>query len=277
MGLFNSRLIDPEVVEWQFQYFEWLIDNFSSAAGLPDSELWRPIPEHYSPVSRGKRSLTGRPLAKHIFETVKRQCHFGPEQTIRLVPTQESKPQHLGGVAMVQTNEAGACGRYKLSKNEDGSFTETITYDEDLTENPTQLIATFAHELGHALHNRSQRPVEIEVELYEMFTDLTAIYLGFGIFVANTRFEFSQFQDANLQGWQANGAGYLPEADIVFATALFMKIKNIPESVAAEHLKPRLRKTLHKAFKQLSKHEEDVDALRMRMPVAIQSLDSSAS
>ena len=167
-----------------------------------------------------------------------------------------------------QTNEAGACGRYKISQNDDGSYTETITYDRDLGDDPTQLIATFSHELGHALHNRSKEPLDIESELYEMFTDLTAIYLGYGIFTANTRFEFSQFQNAGTQGWQAQGAGYLPEADIIFGTALFMKIKNISQDVALEHLKPRLRKMLKKAFKQLAGYEEEVGALRALNPAS---------
>jgi len=266
VGFFTTKLVDREVVEWQFEYFEWLINNFSSGAGLPDSELWLPISEHFAPAKKGTRPLSGRPLIKHTFETVKLQCGFGPKDAFRLVPTDEAKPQSLGGLAMVQTNEAGACGRYKINQNSDGSYTETIMYDRDLSDNPMQLVATFSHELGHALHNRSKEPLDIEPELYEMFTDLTAIYLGYGIFTANTRFEFSQFQNAGTQGWQAQGAGYLPEADIVFGTALFMKIKKIPQEVAAEHLKPRLKKMLKKAFKQLSGYECEVEGLRSLNP-----------
>lgn len=268
MGFFSPRLVDIEVAEWQFEYFEWLIKNFSSGSGLPDSELWLPIPEHFAMAKKGTRPLSGRPLVKHLFETIKTQCKFGPQDVFRLVPSDESKPQSLGGLAMVQTTENGACGRYKISQNKDGSYTETIIYDRDLSDDPVQLIATLSHELGHALHNRSKEPLDIETELYEMFTDLTAIYLGYGVFTANTRFEFSQFQNADTQGWRASGAGYLPEADIVFGTALFMQIKNIPQETAAEHLKPRLRKMLKKAFKQLDGFEGEVNALRCLEPLA---------
>lgn len=267
MGFFSPRLVDIEVAEWQFEYFEWLIRNFSSGAGLPDSELWLPIPEHFAPSKKGSRPLSGRPLVKHLFEIIKRQCGFGPKDIFRLIPSDEAKPQSFGGLAMVQTNEAGACGRYKITQNDDGSYTETISYDRDLADDPNQLIATLSHELGHALHNRSKEPLDIEPELYEMFTDLTAIYMGYGVFTANTRFEFSQFQNSDTQGWQATGAGYLPEADIVFGTALFMKIKNIPQDVASENLKPRLRKMLKKAFKQLSGFEDEVKRLRELNPV----------
>ena len=45
--MFGSRLVDTEVAEWQFDSFAWLIDNFSSAAGLPDSRLFLPIDEYF--------------------------------------------------------------------------------------------------------------------------------------------------------------------------------------------------------------------------------------
>ena len=63
-----------------------------------------------------------------------------------------------------------------------------------------------------------------------------------------------------------SGAGYLPEADLIFATALFMAIKNIPLDVPKPFLKPRLQKMLSKAFKQLSKFESEVADLRNRIP-----------
>ena len=124
----------------------------------------------------------------------------------------------------------------------------------------------FSHELSHALHNRAKEALDVDPSLYELFTDLTAIYLGYGVFLANTRFEFSQFTNADTQGWQAQGAGYLPEADMVFGTALFMKIKELPMELALPHLKPRLQKMLKKAYRQLDRHMDEVTALRERVP-----------
>ncbi len=142
---------------------------------------------------------------------------------------------------------------------------ETICYDLSLLDNPNNLIATFAHELSHALHNRCREPVDIEPELYELFTDLTAIYLGYGVFLANSRFDF---QSTNI-GWQASGAGYLPEADMVFALGIFMKVKNIDISIAEPYLKPNLSKMLKKAFKQLTRYEKNIDELKSRVPSTI--------
>lgn len=260
MGFFSPRLVDLEVAEWQFEYFEWLISNFSSAPGLPDSELWLPTPEHFP--AREDVEIYRPTLAEHIFFLVKEKCGFNEGTIFDLVRVETNSPQLLEGGASVQVEGTTACGTYQIKPQKYGQPIETISYDKGMEKNPEQLVATFAHELGHALHNRSTEPVDIDAELYELFTDLTAVYLGFGIFLANSRFGFS----SNSIGWQAKGAGYLPEADIVFATALFMKIKNIPQDVATEHLKPRLKKVLKKAFKQLLGYEEEIEVLRTLNP-----------
>jgi len=259
--MFGRKLVDIEVAEWQFDGFAWLIDNFSSEAGLPNSRLFLPIDEHFP--ERDSHSAT---QADRFFHLIKSQIGFNKDDIFDLVPQAGRPDSSLGGLAMVETRGQTACGTYQLISAGYGEPREIIKYDAGLEDKPAQLVATFAHELSHALHNRAAEPLDIEPELYELFTDLTAIYLGYGIFLANTRFEFSQFTNSDTQGWQAQGAGYLPEADMVFATALFMQIKDIPMETALPHLKPRLRKMLKKAFRQLERHADEVYALKSRRP-----------
>lgn len=260
MGLFSSSLIDPDVADWQFEWFEWLIDNYSSGPGLPDSQLWLPISEHYSPAGHSGLSLEGRDLARFLFKRVGEQCGFGSVHPIKLNEKESPQGGFLGGGAILQT-EGGACGLYVTEPEENG-IKESIYYDISMTGYPNRLIATFAHEYAHALHNRSRDPLEIEPELYELFTDLTAIYLGFGIFLINTRFEYK----VDDIGWSTRAAGYLPPEDMIFATALFMSIKQISMQKALSHLKVQLRPSLKKAFKQLRGYDEDIMALRTRNP-----------
>jgi len=202
-----------------------------------------------------------------VFDKIKGQCGFGPKAPIALKIVETPKSSSLGGVASVQVRGQFACGLYESREDSNGTFTEVITIDSDLAKNPTNLVATLAHELAHALHGRTIKPVDVDPILYELFTDLTAIYLGYGVFLANSRFEFSQFQNANSQGWQARGAGYLPEADMIMGLAIFMKIKGLEPEMAGSFLKPRLKKMLPKAFKQLSKYEAEIDFLKDLKPV----------
>ena len=269
MGLFSSKLVDRDVAEWQFEYFGWLIRNFSSGSGLPNSELWLPIAEHFP--SWEEADIRRPFLAEHIFYIVKAQCGFDQGTIFDLVRAKTAKDTLLGGAATVQVSGNTACGTYQYEPKKHGQPIETITYDSGMEPNATQLVATFAHELSHALHNRSVEPLNIDPELYELFTDLTAIYLGYGVFIANSRFGFSRVFESNTEGWQAQGAGYLPEADMIFATAIFMRVKDIPQEVASEHLKPRLQKMLNKAFKQLSNYEAEVEALRVLEPISLMS------
>lgn len=258
--MFSRRLVDKDVAAWQLDGFAWLIDNFETEPGLSETELWLPTPEYYPDAG-------DTPLAEHLFAIVRRQCRFDDRDNFELKAEAGRPDSSLGGLAMIKTRGQTACGTYQIIPTKHGGTREIIRYDEGLTDKPAQLVATFAHELGHALHNRAQEELEEPPELYELFTDLTAVFMGYGVFLANGRFEFSQFSNADMQGWQAKGAGYLPEADLVFATALFMSIKNIPEAVAAPHLKSHLRKMLSKAFRQIGKMETDVKALRERIPV----------
>ncbi len=260
--MFGRKLVDRDIVEWQFDGFEWLIDNYSTGAGLPDSKLFLPTPDDF-PSNENYSTQ-----ADHIFHLVKFQCGFNDGDIFDLLPQSGRPESSLGGLAMVETTGETACGTYQLIPAKYGKPREIIKYDAGLENKPAQLVATFAHELSHALHNRSRQPLDVEPVLYELFTDLTAIYLGYGVFLSNTRFEFSQFTNADTQGWQAQGAGYLPEADMVFATALFMKIKHMPMEIATPHLKPRLQKMLKKAFRQLDGYTDEIEQLRTRIPPA---------
>ncbi len=118
--MLGRKLVDQHIVEWQFDYFEWLINNFSSGPALPDSELWLPIPEHFGSDNPDYKP-EGSELARFTFDRIKTQCGFGPDTIIDLVATDEHKPQALGGVAMVQTDGHGACGRYFLKETMHGT------------------------------------------------------------------------------------------------------------------------------------------------------------
>lgn len=264
MGLFKTRLVNDAVVEWQLDEFAFLIDNLSSGPALPDAQLWRPISEHFGHPSG--EVLAGNELAAFSFSRILEQCRVPPDFPVELITVDTAPTGFLTDTVILESDKR-ACGLYRAQQDGDGNWKESISVDFELTEKPTNLIATLAHELAHALHNRMPQPYDGEPELYELFTDLTAVYFGYGLFLSNSRFEFA----SDNMGWSAQGAGYLPEKDLVFATALFMRIKNIDKSIAEAHLKPRLVGMLKKAFKQLERYESDIEELRLRVPAHLPS------
>ena len=268
MGIFGAKVVDKHTAEWQFEHYEILIRNFSTGPGLPEADLQLPKRENFLDTNNPEKVYEGDELAKFLLEKVKSQC--GLEGTdVVLMPTKESKPEHIGGSVILQTQDTNAAaGRYIVEQKKDGNYRETITYDQDLVNNPAQLIATFAHELSHLLHNRAYELPTFDAEiLYEMFTDLTAVYMGYGVFLANGRFSY----ESNGEMWGSKSTGYLPESELIFATAIFMKIKNLSTEQTKPFLKKHLQKMLVKAMRQLDTYAEEIQRLRELEPYQVKT------
>ena len=158
----------------------------------------------------------------------------------------------------IETRVAPTLSIQNAPQNPNGTFELSesdkivITYNPALVHSPTQLVATLAHELGHYLTATSPEPPPGGWENWEFATDITATFLGFGVFMANSAFNFQQFTEVDSQGWEYNRSGYLSESEHVYALAIFLLLKKIPFERALSHLKPHLRKVLKKCIKELS-------------------------
>ncbi|MGZ4001443.1 MAG: hypothetical protein ACXVIY_12465 [Mucilaginibacter sp.] len=103
------------------------------------------------------------------------------------------------------------------------------------------LIATMAHELAHYKLIGEYRMEEND----ELLTDLTALAFGFGIFMGNSYFKFSQWNGSTHQGWRMRKSGYLPEQVIAYAMAWLAHYRN--EDIDWKHY---LNKSTRKYFEQ---------------------------
>lgn len=117
-----------------------------------------------------------------------------------------------------------SAGAYEEFENE-----KIIYIEKEQLKNTYSLIATIAHELSHFILLGENRMAEND----EYLTDLTAIAYGFGIFLGNSRFQYSKFQNNSDSGWQMSSQGYLPEEVISYAMAWLSINRN--ESLAYEH------------------------------------------
>ena len=243
MGLFSSKLVDHDTAEWQLENFESLIRDLSLGLKMPKFAFHLPTNETFSDSANPHKKYEGHALAAFILQRVKEQCDMGGV-VLTLSPTTENKPEFMSDSVVLQpTENNAAAGRYYLRADGRGNTKEGITYDRDLLNNPAQLVATFAHEMAHCIYNRMRKLPEFEEEiLYEMYTDLTAVFLGYGVFLANGKSSFS----SDNRGWSSQSVGYLSEAELVFATAIFMQIKDISIDVPKRYLKPHLHKMLRK-------------------------------
>ncbi|MEL0653348.1 hypothetical protein V6246_18145 [Algibacter sp. TI.3.09] len=134
-----------------------------------------------------------------------------------------------------------ASGTYQQTENE-----TIISIERGQLKNPISLIATISHELSHQILLGENRIEEND----EFLTDLTAITYGFGIFIGNSRFQFT----SQGFGWKSSSQGYLPEQIIAYAMAWLSNERN-EKTNYSQYLDKSLKKYLDQSFIYLTEQE----------------------
>lgn len=245
MKFFKKRaFLEPEIVEWQFEVLEWLADNLGGHQALRNAFLVTPTKLHF-PV----KAAAGPERAREMFALVKRHAGMS-DWPCRLEEGASNRPSKVGhGLLIRHEGEQAPAGTFSI-EGEEGEDV-VIRYDPDTVNDPVALVATFAHELAHYWTACSDSPPPGGWDLWEPATDFAAVQMGFGIFLANSAFNFSQFHDVLEAGWQSSQSGYLSERSLLFALAIFSKITASDTNTIRDHLKPTLGKDFLKAQKQL--------------------------
>lgn len=135
-----------------------------------------------------------------------------------------------------------ASGIYQQTEN--GTV---ISIEKGQLKNPISLIATISHELAHQILLGENRIEEND----EFLTDFTAITYGFGIFIGNSRFQFS----SQGFGWQSSSQGYLPEQIIAYSMAWLSKERN-EKTEYSQFLNKSMKKYFDLSFEWLTEYEK---------------------
>jgi len=252
--------LSEQDTEFQIETYKWLLKHFGGKDFYEEAQLVLPTREYFpSKVNSPEEA------AEETFETVKKYAGM-EEWPCKLIAQEEDIDPIVGETLVVQNAPKSALGTFEHKGEEE----VVITYNPASLSNPTQLVATFAHELSHYLTGTAIEPPPGGWDNWEFATDIAATFLGFGVFMANSTFNFSQYTFTGSQGWQTSGGGYLTESEHVYALAIFMLLKNIPASEALACLKPNLKKLLKKAIKEISETSiiEELRAIQYQEPVA---------
>lgn len=257
MWPFKTRpIVDADTMEWHAENFAWLAASFADTGSLAAATLVLPKPGFF--VSDGAR---GHDMALGVFERVKQYCGM-QNWPVDLVP--DHNPSAMGSAPL--SVSAPVHGKHAQGTFSVKGGSVQISYTPSLLARPERLVATFAHELAHYLLATARTPPPCDDDEHEFLTDLAAVYLGFGVFLANSVLEFEPLQDGLWQGWRLGRSGYLPEQDLVFATALFIAVKDLDPTPACECLKPHLAKLLKRALRGLMSDRHLVDRIRGALP-----------
>lgn len=83
---------------------------------------------------------------------------------------------------------------------------------------PEVLVAHLCHEVAHAWR-ADHRAVVHDRDEEELLTDLTTVYLGFGIFTVNASFRFRTSSSGTASSWSTQRSGYLPPPHFAYLLA----------------------------------------------------------
>jgi hypothetical protein len=162
---------------------------------------------------RGARSFVERPLieaSSRWFPDPWTPDRAGVERVLRRLLAYVELGQL---VPRVQLERAGpTLGRHAHAAAWFGGIDEDRTAHFGCVDthfpHPERLVAHRCHEVAHAWRRHHRMEVD-DHEEEEQLTDLTTVYLGFGLFTANAALEQGQFDDGVLRGTQWNRGGYL--------------------------------------------------------------------
>jgi hypothetical protein len=90
--------------------------------------------------------------------------------------------------------------------------------EESQLADPESVVAAMAHEVAHAWRARHGEVVEDERHEEEL-TDLTTVYLGFGVLTANAAYRYRKRGGYGYTEWSQQGLGYLGPGSLTFLLA----------------------------------------------------------
>lgn len=246
MRLFRpKRPLDTDEWYWQLASFKWLITEFGGIEKHPADRLVLPN-ETFFPGTSADPSRK----AQQIFEQVKLLAGMGDWPT-KLVQGDQTREMALESGQMLTHDSHAPAGEYRLLKAADGQYHAQISYNPSQLGDPAKLIATFAHELSHYLMSTAKTAPPGGWEVHELTTDLCSVYLGFGIFMATSAWNFA----GSNEGWQYERQGYLNERMLITAMVIWETLAKRNPLEVLPYLKPHLAKDTRMANRFVQKRD----------------------
>ena len=224
--ILNVMLPKPGFIEWLFETWAWLLHHHDAETRYTGRALVTPTRLDF-PVD----ALAGEELAEDYFLFVQEHAQLS------------SWPLHVLPDHEFLHGEAGEKGF-------------PIPYDPTWLADPARLITHFARGIAHyAVHSIADEiPGDVEYVI-----DATAVYLGFGVFCANSASPRASGDNLIL----ARRLGAMAEHELAYALAVFGVLLEIPDREMERHLRPNPRAFHRKAVKHvLRNHGRGLDRLR---------------
>lgn len=255
MNLFGpKRPLGAAEWEWQLAAFRWLLDEFGGIEEHRSGILATPDGDCF-PDSR----LAGDARAAELLAQIMGIAGIG-DWPVRLVMDDgEPNFRPVSQMHAVVPETGKAMGTFQGVDDGKGGWIAEIVASRQLLGDEAALVATLAHEVAHYFLCGTNRPMPGGEDCHELLTDLTAVALGFGIFLGNNaRYAYHTPGELGTQygGWFMAGAqGYLSERALMSALAISETLAGRDPMAAAPYLKPHLASDLRDAARYAGKRD----------------------
>ena len=258
LDLFSKQPPLPESsIQWLFDALEWSLINFGSDVFY--DETWLVTPSN-TDFPADENSPAG--MAQSILDQVKRHagvkywpCKAVDHNSVDDAPqTPASIQQVLEALpAQQQTAVAG--------QTPDGPALK-LFYEPLQIRNPQAMIANYAHGLAHHLGHLAREHPPCDTDQWPHMAEAIAIYLGFGIIMANTANPTLKGGCGGCRPSTLDRSGFLSQYEASYALAIFCVLKEITAKDALQYLKGDLKSFFKKAYKDVSQRTQMLATLK---------------
>ncbi|MGN6368579.1 MAG: hypothetical protein ACTHN5_09990 [Phycisphaerae bacterium] len=235
--LFSSCPVDPMAKAWIERRLRWLMDEFGSDLFLnarnilPTNDFF---PDKIESPEQGATVL------------VERTCEYMrvPTSTIELdFFSDKGRPQLVNSEGHAL---GGAAGLYSEG---DGRF--HIHINRSQLHDPMHLVGTIAHELAH-VRLLGENRISRDAFDNELLTDLTVVFHGMGIFLANVPRNW-QSDNKRWPGTDLVRPEYMSLPMFAYALALRSQMRFETSFKWTKHLRPAVRAEFKQSMRFLNK------------------------
>lgn len=262
MSLFGpKRPLGAEEWEWQLAAFRWLLDEFGGIEAHRTGILATPDGDCF-PDS----TLTGDARGEELLGQIMGIAGIG-DWPVRLVMDDgEPNFRPVSQMHAVVPETGKAMGTFQGVDDGKGGWLAEIVASRQLLGDEAALVATLAHEVAHYFLCGTNRPMPGGEDCHELLTDLTAVALGFGIFLGNNaRYARHQFADGGGQWFTSGAQGYLSERALMSALAIGETLAGRDPMAAVPYLKRHLAEDLRDAARYVAKRDLVADIMAINL------------
>ncbi|MEM5529596.1 hypothetical protein WN093_12285 [Gammaproteobacteria bacterium AS21] len=239
---FSEQLVSEQSARWVIDCYRWALTHFDSQEFYTRTQLVQPTNQFFP-----GEVASIEEKADNIFQHSLKYAGLS-HWPLRLMHPHHASDIEPPKLALNHIERNSAAPLAVITNDQ----TIVLSYNKQQTLKPEDLSSHFAHLFAqHMLLQSRQAPpggMDYAVEASEVL----AVFMGFGVMMANSAYTF-RGGCGSCYNAAANRQAALTENEVLFALAVFCRIKQIDIKAASKGLKKHLKAPFNVAARQVNR------------------------